>query len=181
VTTCLAPNEVRAVGRALAMIERACYRPDADFLRDPGDAKAMAKLRLGALQREEFHAIWLDSQLRFIAAETLFVGTLTQAAVYPREVVKAALAHNAACVIVAHNHPSGALTPSAADWSLTSTLMSALSLVDVTLQDHIIVSGDQALSMRNLGGPIAQWANYATPPMSHTAKPPAKRATKKTA
>lgn len=96
-------------------------------------------------------ALYLDNQLRLIASEELSRGTLAQAAVYPREVVRAALKHHAASVILAHNHPSGVAEPSAADRQLTRHLTQALALVDIRLTDHIIVAGNQAVSMASLG------------------------------
>ena len=89
--------------------------------------------------REEFAVLFLDSQHRLISAETMFLGTLTQSSVYPREVVKAALAHNAAVVCLAHNHPSGAAEPSRADEMITRTLADTLRLVDVRVLDHFVV------------------------------------------
>ena len=86
-------------------------------------------------------ALWLDAQNQLIADEILFKGSLTQTSVYPREVVKQALARNAAAVILAHNHPSGLAEPSKADEMLTRTLKEALALVDVRLLDHFIVAG----------------------------------------
>ena len=88
-------------------------------------------------------ALWLDSQNRLITQETLFFGTLQQSSVYPREVVKKALAHNAAAVILAHNHPSGVVTPSNADKQLTLSLKETLALIDVKVLDHFIVAGTQ--------------------------------------
>jgi DNA repair protein RadC len=93
------------------------------------------------LPHEVFVALWLDAQNRLIASEELFRGTLTQTSVYPREVVKRALANNAGAVILAHNHPSGLAEPSRADEVLTSSLKQALALVDVKLLDHFIVAG----------------------------------------
>ena len=93
------------------------------------------------MQHEVFVALWLDAQNRLIASEELFRGTLTQTSVYPREVVKRALANNAGGVILAHNHPSGLAEPSRADEVLTSSLKQALALVDVRLLDHFIVTG----------------------------------------
>jgi DNA repair protein RadC len=87
-------------------------------------------------------ALWLDAQNRLIKADELFTGSLTQTSVYPREVVKTALAHNAAAVILAHNHPSGVSEPSRADEILTRTLKDALAMVDVKLLDHFIVAGN---------------------------------------
>ena len=101
--------------------------------------------------REVFSVMFLDSQNRVIEFKELFFGTLTQTSVYPREVVRAALALNAASVILTHNHPSGVPTPSRADEMLTSTLKSALSLVDVRVLDHIITAGGQSLSMAERG------------------------------
>lgn len=96
-------------------------------------------------------ALYLDNQLRLIVSEELSRGTLAQAAVYPREIVRAALKHHAASVILAHNHPSGLAEPSAADRQLTRHVAQALQLVDIRLTDHIIVAGNQAVSMASLG------------------------------
>ena len=95
--------------------------------------------------------LFLDSQHRLLALEELFRGTLTQTSVYPREVVVQALAHNAASVVLTHNHPSGATRPSRADEALTQTLKNALALVDVRVLDHVIVGGNKATSMAELG------------------------------
>jgi DNA repair protein RadC len=89
--------------------------------------------------REEFACLFLDSSHRLIACETLFRGTLSQTSVYPREVVRRALALNAGAVVFAHNHPSGSSDPSRADELLTQALKSALSLVDVRVLDHLVV------------------------------------------
>lgn len=107
--------------------------------------------RLSALQHEVFVALWLDAQHRLIGDEELFRGTLTQTSVYPREVVKSALAANAAAVIVAHNHPSGVAQPSQADEVLTRSLKEALALVEVRLLDHFIVAGNQTVSFAEHG------------------------------
>jgi DNA repair protein RadC len=112
-----------------------------DLLATPAAVRDWLRLHLGALPREVFVALWLDARNRLIADEVLFTGTLTQTSVYPREVVKRALAHNAAAAILAHNHPSGAAEPSAADELLTRALKEALALVDVRLLDHFIVAG----------------------------------------
>ena len=100
---------------------------------------------------ERFSVLFLDSQHRVLALETIFTGTLTQTSVYPREVVRAAIRLNAAAVVLTHNHPSGSPTPSQADGVLTRTLQSTLSLIDVTVLDHIIVAGTQSASMAELG------------------------------
>ncbi len=97
-------------------------------------------LKNAQLEREQFDVVFLDSQHRVIAHEVMFTGTLTQTSVYPREVVKAALLHNAAAVVFSHNHPSGVSEPSRADEHLTQTLKAALALIDVRVLDHIITS-----------------------------------------
>ena len=95
--------------------------------------------------------MYLDAQNRVITFEPLFSGTLTQTSVYPREVVKSCLAHNAAAVIFAHNHPSGVAEPSRADELLTQNLKQALALVDIKVLDHFIVAGGGALSFAERG------------------------------
>ncbi|MDR2186928.1 MAG: DNA repair protein RadC [Azonexus sp.] len=113
-----------------------------DALAAPGQVRDWLRLRLAARPQEVFIALWLDTHNRLIKAEELFVGTLTRAAIYPREVVKSALGHNAAAVILAHNHPTGIIEPSTSDRLLTDDLKKALALVDVQLLDHFIVAGD---------------------------------------
>ena len=113
-----------------------------DAFSSPGRVRDWLRLKLASRPHEVFMALWLDAQNRLLKAEELFAGTLTQTSVYPREVVKAALAHNAAAVILAHNHPSGVAEPSAADEMLTRNLKTALAMVDVKLLDHFIVAGN---------------------------------------
>jgi DNA repair protein RadC len=98
-----------------------------------------------------FAVLFLDAQNRLIGSEQLFSGTLTQTSVYPREVVKRALYHNAAAVIFAHNHPSGIAEPSRADEILTRTLKEALGLIEVKVLDHFVVAGNVALSFAERG------------------------------
>jgi DNA repair protein RadC len=113
-----------------------------DTFANPGKVRDWLRLKLATRQHEVFMALWLDAQNRLIKADELFTGSLTQTSVYPREVVKTALAHNAAAVILAHNHPSGVSEPSRADEILTRTLKDALAMVDVKLLDHFIVAGN---------------------------------------
>lgn len=122
-----------------------------DALTSPQAVRDYLKLRLGSLQREVFMVLFLDAQNRVAATEELFAGTLTQTSVYPREVVKRALHHNAAAVIFAHNHPSGVAEPSRADELLTKALKEALALVDVKVLDHFVVAGNTALSFAERG------------------------------
>jgi len=109
------------------------------------------QLQLGCRPHEVFAVLFLDSQNRLIALEELFRGTLTQTSVYPREIVIRALALNAASVVLAHNHPSGAAQPSRADELLTQTLKAALGLVDVRVLDHFVVTASRAVSMAEMG------------------------------
>lgn len=113
-----------------------------DTFSAPGAVRDWLRLKLACRQHEVFLALWLDAQNRLLIADELFVGTLTQTSVYPREVVKAGLAHNAAAVILAHNHPSGVAEPSRADEMLTRSLKDALAMVDIKLLDHFIVAGN---------------------------------------
>lgn len=120
-------------------------------LNSPDKVRQYLRLRLGHLPHEVFLALFLDAQNRLLAPEELFRGTLTQTSVYPREVVKRALAHNAAAVVFAHNHPSGVAEPSRADEMLTRTLKEALQLVDVRVLDHLIVAHGDVMSFAERG------------------------------
>jgi len=120
-------------------------------LTSPGAVRDYLRLSLAHRQHEVFVCIWLDAQHKVVGAEEAFRGTLTQTSVYPREIVKKALARNAAAVIFAHNHPSGVAQPSQADELLTRNLREALALVDVKVLDHLIVAGNQAISFAERG------------------------------
>jgi DNA repair protein RadC len=109
------------------------------------------RLYCAGLEHEVFLVLYLDANHRLIEPQELFRGTLTQTSVYPRELVKGALARNAAALAVAHNHPSGQAEPSRADEFLTQTLKSTLSLVDVRVIDHFVVAGDQVVSFAERG------------------------------
>jgi len=122
-----------------------------DVLTSPRAVRDYLRLRLQGLEYEVFMALFLDAQNRVIAAEELFRGTLTQTSVYPREVVKRALHHNAGALIFAHNHPSGVAEPSRSDEALTQALKQALGLVDVKVLDHFIVAGSGCLSFAERG------------------------------
>jgi DNA repair protein RadC len=117
----------------------------------PNRVKDYLALRLGGRQQEVFAVLFLDGQHRCIRLEEMFQGTLTQTSVYPREVVKRALALNAGAVVLAHNHPSGLAEPSRADEFLTQTLKTALQLVDVRVLDHIVVGQGQTVSLAERG------------------------------
>ena len=117
----------------------------------PQAVRQYVQLHLGGLGHEVFAVLFLDSQHRLLVMEPMFRGTLTQTSVYPREVVKRALALNAAAVVLAHNHPSGAAEPSRADEFLTQSLKSALALVDVRVLDHLVVGHADVVSFAERG------------------------------
>lgn len=120
-------------------------------LASPRAVRDYLRLKLQGREHEVFVTVFLDSQNRVVAVEESFRGTLTQTSVYPREIVKRALHHNAAGLIFAHNHPSGVAEPSRADEALTQTLKHALALVDVKVLDHFVVGRDSALSFAERG------------------------------
>lgn len=120
-------------------------------LTQPHDSADFLRMRIGHLQHEEFHAVWLDGRHQVIAVDRLFNGTIDGASVHPREVVRVALRHNAAAVIFAHNHPSGVAEPSAADRAITRTLRDALQVIEVRMLDHIVVGASQTTSMAERG------------------------------
>lgn len=120
-------------------------------LSSPQAVKQYLQLLLGGKAYESFAVLFLDVKNRLIACEELFRGTLTHTSVYPREIVKVALAHNAASAILAHNHPSGTPEPSAADHTLTQALKQALALIDVRVLDHFVVAGKHVYSFTEHG------------------------------
>ena len=145
------PDHERAVIDAALTILGGYLRQPGAALHTPDGVKDYLRLHLATERRELFGVIFVDSQNRVIAFEVLFVGTLSQTSVYPREVVLAALGHEAAAVVLVHNHPSGSVQPSRADEGLTATLKNALSFVDVRVLDHMIVGGAAVLSMAEQG------------------------------
>jgi len=124
---------------------------DTSALTSPGTVRDYLRLALSRREEEAFVCIWLDAQHKVIEIQEAFRGTLTQTSVYPREIVKAALARNAAAVIFAHNHPSGVAQPSQADELLTRNLKEALALVEVKVLDHFIIAGNHAISFAERG------------------------------
>jgi DNA repair protein RadC len=122
-----------------------------DALNSPQAVRNYLRLTLRDKEYEVFCCVFLDAQNRVVAVEELFRGTLTQTSVYPREIVKRALAHNAAALILAHNHPSGVAEPSQADRLLTRRLSESLALVDIRVLDHFIVAGASSLSFMETG------------------------------
>ncbi len=122
-----------------------------ELLNAPDLVRRYLRARLARQGHESFSVLFLDVKNRLLACEELFSGTLTHTSVYPREVVKAALARNAASVLLAHNHPSGSTEPSEADMLLTRALVHALALVDVRVLDHFIVAGQHVHSFAEHG------------------------------
>ncbi|GAA6132439.1 RadC family protein [Halopseudomonas sabulinigri] len=120
-------------------------------LTSPGAVRQFLKSRLMALPHEVFACLFLDNQHRVIAFEELFRGTLDSASVYPREVIKRALAHNAAALILTHNHPSGVAEPSQSDLQLTRRLKESLGLLDIRVLDHLIVGDGDPVSFAERG------------------------------
>ena len=125
--------------------------PVGQAIRSPADTEAFLMARLRDLPHELFCCIYLDNRHRIIAFEELFRGTIDGTSVYPREVVKQALAVNAAAVILAHNHPSGVAEPSQADERITRRLKSALELVDIRLLDHLVIGDGTSTSLASRG------------------------------
>lgn len=138
------------IAQALAILKSRLQDRD-ELLSSPQAVRDYLRLQIANKEHEVFVCLYLDVQNRLIACEELFRGTLAQTSVYPREVVKAVLKHNAAAVIFAHNHPSGVAEPSRADEVLTSTLKQALAMVECKVLDHIVVAGTVSLSMAERG------------------------------
>lgn len=140
--------------RALPELARRYYAeslPAGEAIRSPTDTEAFLKSRMRHLDHELFCCLFLDNRHRVLSFNELFRGTIDGTSVYPREVVKEALAVNAAAVILAHNHPSGVAEPSQADERITKRLKSALELVDIRLLDHLIIGDGRATSLASRG------------------------------
>ena len=129
--------------------ERAVYTTDT--LQSARASKDILRLRIGDKEREIFCVLYLNSQHQLLDVKELFMGTIDGAAVYPREIAKAALARNAAAVILGHNHPSGTTEPSAADRRITQRIVEALGLLDIRVLDHVIVSTTSTFSFAEEG------------------------------
>ena len=149
-----APSELArklSIARELLLRDMRTKMLNGPVMASPQVVKDWLCMYCAGLEHEVFLVLYLNAQHGLIEAEEMFRGTLTQTSVYPREVVKSALAHNAASVLLAHNHPSGQLSPSRADELLTQTLKSSLMMVDVRVLDHFVVGGDRVLSFAEQG------------------------------
>jgi len=153
--------QIKGLGRAkftqlqaaLEMTRRHLAQPlaEADCITDPSHARQYVHSRLRDYPYEVFACLLLDNRHRVLRFEELFRGTINGASVHPREVVKTALQHNAAAVILAHNHPSGIAEPSSADRQLTQRLQSVLALVDIRVLDHLVVGDNSCVSFAERG------------------------------
>lgn len=149
----LGPAKTAQFAAAMELARRCAEQKirETKALTSPAAVRDYLRLALGGRAHEVFACIWLDAQHKVIKFDEPFSGTLTQTSVYPREIVKQALAVNAAAVIFAHNHPSGVAQPSQADELLTANLREALALIEVKVLDHFIVAGNQTLSFAERG------------------------------
>lgn len=143
-------SDERTVARAIKILSKELAAPG-ELLTAPSVVKRYLTLRLAKKEHEIFGALWLNAKNQLIANEDMFFGTLTQATIHPREVVKKALGYNAASLVCYHNHPSGTPSPSEADRQITTVLKNALQLVEVRLIDHIIVGGLDCYSFAEHG------------------------------
>ena len=145
----LSPTDQQTIRTALTLLKSQLREPGAAFT-SSSSVRDWLRLQLASLEREEFIVLFLDNQHCLIAHETLFTGTINHTQVHPREVVKAALKHNAA-VVLAHNHPSGEAEPSNADRQITERLKDALELMEIRLLDHLVVGGMEVVSFAERG------------------------------
>lgn len=143
-------GEDAIINQAVMILGRRLGTPG-QALSCPNDVKKYLTLKMAEQEREVFAALFLDNRHRVISYDELFYGTVDGASVHPREVVKAALAHNAAAAILSHNHPSGVAEPSQADQNITRRLQEALALVEVRVLDHVIVGGTSTVSFAERG------------------------------
>lgn len=140
----------RTIQRALALLEQHLRQPGVSFT-SANATRDWLRLQMARLEREVFMVLYLDNQHRLLAHETLFTGSINSTEVHPREIVKAALKHNAAAVLLAHCHPSGHAEPSVADRQITGKIKDALALVEVRMLDHCIVGGMTVYSFAEHG------------------------------
>lgn len=152
-TSGLGPAKYAQLAAALEMAKRyeTGRASEREFLESPQAVKSLVALHMRELEHEVFSCLFLDNRHRLIKYQALFNGTIDSASVYPREVVKAALKHNAAAVVLAHNHPSGVAEPSQADIDITAKLTKALALVDIRVLDHIIAGDGYQVSLAERG------------------------------
>ncbi len=168
-STSVSKREDAAIKRALRILENRIREPGMSYT-SPDSVRQYLTLKMAKLEREVFTVLFLDTRNRLIADEVLFMGTITEANIYPREVVKRALQHNAVSLIVAHNHPSGCPDPSPADIAVTDRLKDALGLVSISLLDHFIIGGVFAVSLAEMGWQLPRAPVVMTDPQSEKTK-----------
>ncbi|WP_395274748.1 DNA repair protein RadC [Enterobacter bugandensis] len=150
ITSAFSVNDQRIIRRALRLLEKYQRQPGEQFLA-ASYTKTWLQLHLARQEREVFVVLYLDNQHRLLEHETLFLGTINHIEVHPREIMKSALRHNAAAVILAHNHPSGITDASKADRIITDRIVNALNLVEVRVLDHFIIGDCDTLSFAEMG------------------------------
>lgn len=143
-------TDEETINRALRILETRLRIPERYF-NNPQDVKSYLKLQFDGAKVESFRVMYLDNQHGLIECKEMFKGTIDGAAVYPREIVRAAIEFNAAAVVLSHNHPSGVCEPSVSDRELTARLSKALQLIDVRVLDHIVVGGADSFSFAERG------------------------------
>lgn len=146
----LSPYAQRTIRRAIRLLERHLKQPGVAFT-SAETTRNWLRLQLAGLEREVFMVLLLDNQNRLLAHEILFTGTLGHVEVQPREIVKTVLRHNAAAVVLAHNHPSGEAEPSQNDRLITQKIRNALALIDVRVPDHLVVGSHDIVSFAERG------------------------------
>ena len=146
----LSRDERKTVNAAFKILDKAIRAPGAS-LTSPELVADYIKLNIATRPHEVFIVLFLDNQHRMIESQEMFRGTINQASVYPREIVKEALRLNAAACILAHNHPSGVTEPSSSDQAITKKIQMALDLIDVRVLDHFVIGGQKHQSFAQLG------------------------------
>ena len=142
-------NDDEIIARAVSLLDARIR--NSSLISNNTEAKTYLRLQLGQLEREVFAVLLLDTRHHVLHYEELFRGTVDKANVYPREIVKTALLHNAAAIILAHNHPSGVAEPSQSDLVITERVKEAMALIEVRVLDHIVVTIGTAISMAERG------------------------------
>lgn len=145
----MSPNDQAVIQQAKRILAQQVRK--GRKLLSPDDVRDYLLFRLAQYEREVFGVLLLDNQHRVLAFHELFQGTLSQTMVYPREIIKATIQHNAAALILVHNHPSNEASPSNDDKRITKKIKLAMELLDVRVLDHFIVAGDRTVSMAELG------------------------------
>lgn len=140
----------RVIQMALTLLEKQMKQKPIGF-NSSAETLQYLRLQLEPLEREVFMVLYLDAQHRLIASEMTSLGTINATSVYPREIIKCALGHNAAAVVFAHNHPSGTAEPSSADRSVTERLIEASTLMGIKVLDHVVIGHGESISFAERG------------------------------